>query len=145
MSHPLTAPLLALLTQPGAPFCQAPDAWQPAIEWTLESGQWVCIASQGRIDGWAGWWRVDDDTLEILHDNSFEHYVRLGIPLPLTEGRHCYVPAACVAPWAPRPTVRRLLRLVQAANEDAQMLSWQRQTEGAPRWVSTLAGGKRAT
>lgn len=137
-AHPLTASLVGLLARPGTPFARDAALLPPLLDWTLQAGQWVALSDgRQRLTGWAGWFRCDDETLLLLHDHALAACIRTHVPLDLAAGRHCYVHAACVAPWAPAGTIRLLYRGVRAANEDAASLCWHRNDGWRTRWVST--------
>jgi len=108
------------------------------IRWEWASGQWVMmVGPDNRLWGWASWYRVTDEILARIEAEEIEDLVRGGDPRrDLMNGPHVYGATAVVAPWAPLYTYRRLCRLVEAANPDAQEIAaYRRRRNGAVRWI----------
>ncbi len=122
--HPLVEQIADLFLRPGYLPHRASDAVNRARiagEWA--TGQWVLVTGEdGRLWGWMSWYRVSDETLALIRQNSLSALLERGHPEELLDGPHCYIATAVVAPWAPSNTYRRLYALVRAANADAKTI-----------------------
>lgn len=132
--HPLIDTLTALFCREGSRFAGGEEEQRVHIAWQFQSGQWRMITEGKLLLGWASWFRLSDEALEVFARDGFLDAIAKGQVFDLTSGPHCYIATAVTAPWAPRNTLRELGIMVSAANRDARTLSAHFELNGRRVW-----------
>lgn len=101
----------------------------------LAGGQWLALRDAGQLAGWVAWWRVDEDSLDLLRDFDLPDLIEHRAPLTIRNGPHVFVVMSAVATDAPRDTYRKLARGMEAVNQDAATIAtWFSKMDGRRFW-----------
>lgn len=137
--HPLVDVIVALFLRPGAVPAQHDDIefHRQRIRWEWRSNQWCMeVGPDNKLWGWVAYYRCDSAILADIAKLQLDAFMDGDPWAQLTQGPHCYMSTAVVAPWAPNDTLTHIARAVRARNLDAETQSWHhRYPDGRSRFV----------